>query len=183
MRSRSWASQKGDSTGRGYKFPHSALCLVHKIHWNFSALLHVPAKVYVHDCFYLGLTSMWTIFQLFWRHCFQICGSFTQHWDECHPKPCSRWNIYNSSTHVKFKYRDCPSCTTFLLQDSSYYPVNQFSKSGQFAALHRCTMLQIVFHQTQIKGGMYISVNMLYQTVQILVTYFNIKDILRETVI
>ena len=33
-------------------------------------------------------------------------------------------------------------------------------------------MLQIVFHQTQIQGGMYMSVNMLYQTVQILVTFF-----------
>ena len=32
LRSRSWASQKGDSTGRGYKFSRSALCLVHKIH-------------------------------------------------------------------------------------------------------------------------------------------------------
>ena len=104
----------------GYKFSHSALCLVHKIHWKFSALLHVPAKVYVHDCLYLGLNIHWTIYQLFWRHCFQICGSFTQHWDECHPKPCSRWNIYNSSTHVKFKSRDSPSCTTFLMPDSSY---------------------------------------------------------------
>ena len=36
MRSRSWTSQKGDNTGRGYKFPHSALCLVHKIHWKFQ---------------------------------------------------------------------------------------------------------------------------------------------------
>ena len=33
-------------------------------------------------------------------------------------------------------------------------------------------MLQIVFHQTQIQGGMNMSVNMLYQTVQILVTFF-----------
>ena len=99
---------KGDSTGRRYKFSHSALCLVHKIHWNFSALLHVHAKLYVHDCLYVGLTSMWTFFQLFWRHCFQIRGSFTQHWDGCQPKTSSRWNIYNSSTHVKFKYRDCP---------------------------------------------------------------------------
>ena len=100
--------------------PTRHFVLVHKIHWKFSALLHVPAKVYVHDCLHLGLTAMWTIFQLFWRHCFQICGSFAQHWDECHPKPCCRWNIYNSSTHVKFKSRDCPSCTTFLMQDSSY---------------------------------------------------------------
>ena len=128
LRSRSRASQKGDSTDRGYKFPHSALCLVHKILWNFSSLLHVPAKVYVHDCLYLGLTSMWTIFQLFWRYCFQICGSSTQHWDECHPKPCGRWNIYSSSTHVKFKYRDCPSCTTFLMQNSSYLPINHSKK-------------------------------------------------------
>ena len=33
-------------------------------------------------------------------------------------------------------------------------------------------MLQIVFHQTQIQGGMYLSMNKLYQTVQIPVKFF-----------
>ena len=114
---------------------------------------------------------MWTIFQLFWRHCFQIWGSFTQHWNECHAKPCSWWNIYNSSTQIKFKYRDCPSCITFLMQDSSTLPINQFSKSQ--ISLQLCIdapCCKLYFIKPKYNGGMCMSMSILNQTVQILVT-------------
>ena len=120
LRSRSWDSQKDDSTGWGYKFSHSALCLLHIIHWKFSALLYVPAKVYIHGCLYLGLTSIEQYFHCFGDIALKFVVLSLNTWDECHPKPNSKWIIYNSSTHVKFKYRDCPSCTTFLMQDSFY---------------------------------------------------------------
>ena len=99
--------KKGDSSGRGYEFSQSAWNS-----WQFIKFIENFQLCYMCLLKYMYMTVVfrfnihWTIFQLFSRHCFQICGSFTQHWDECHPKPCRRWNFYNSSTQA----RDCPSC-------------------------------------------------------------------------
>ena len=44
-------------------------------------------------------------------------------------------------------------------------------------------MLQIVFHQTQIQGGMYMSMNMLYQTVQSLNIFYSLVQQITQKVV